>query len=188
MTKVVLAVDPSIQCSGIAIDFDGVVSLFSVGEKIPKRDDGLRLVNADVEIEYVKVHRITENSILRYITTANKIADTISKVIGTENDIDFIIEGGSFGSKGKLHSIGEFSGVLQTILYHRFGVIASVCSPSQWKKGIWGKGKGTVKKDFIWGKFQSVCPDNTINWKDTNPIQDSVDAYFILKYLKSSMI
>jgi len=93
-----------------------------------------------------------------------------------------ILEGYAFGAKGSaLFQIGENTGVLKNKLYHESIKIKTV-APTSVKKHATGSGRAS--KDDMYDAFYestgiNLCSVLDVTKKDSNPVSDIVDSYFI---------
>jgi len=80
---------------------------------------------------------------------------SLNKFLDENERVDlFCIEGGSFGSVGRLFDIGEWAGVFKLNLYHR-GIKFVIATPSQLKLFISGSGKSGGKEIVILDVFKN---------------------------------
>jgi len=140
--------------------------------------------------------------IQRHTKTAKDIIDMIIEIAG--NDAPFVIafEGSSYGSSAGTNNIIDMAAgaaILKMEMMSRLEVLEMMTiSPSTIKKHA---GKGNMKKDELWIKFLDnilndslletssllrFCKDNIGIVKNIpKPLDDLVDAYFMLKYVIS---
>ena len=98
--------------------------------------------------------------------------------------IKVYLEDYSLGSKGRVFSIAENTGILKFKLYQQGNPLILI-PPSIIKK--YATGKGNANKELMYESFYNetkVDLQNILNCSITNPLTDIVDAYFICKYGK----
>lgn len=95
------------------------------------------------------------------------------------------LEGYSYGSSSnRLFEIGENTGLLKQKMWSN-EILFEVYAPPSVKK--FGCGKGNAGKDVMWESFKKETNLNLFHifgldeGKNTNPINDIVDAYYICK-------
>lgn len=198
MEKVIVAIDPSITGSGIAIKSGRKRYLYSYSEHWKK--DDLDITNGDIRL-ILKSNRYKDRNcrsdVWRYMHTVANLFSFIDAVCAKEHCIKpyFVIENYSFGSKGGLaFSIGEFVGMIKAnVALRRWDV--NVLAPTDVKKVFSGKGNSDKTAMLeaakinapglitIYDKIKERYPKLSY---DKSPLADITDAYAICEtFLKT---
>lgn len=128
-----------------------------------------------------RIHNFWKDEIERY----NGISRWALSILQDSCVSKVYIEGYSFASTGKVFNIAENTGILKYNLYFA-GIPFEVIAPTTVKKFATGSGRAT-KEDM----YNQFCDDNeNVNLKEMltprsnkiiSPLNDIVDAYYILK-------
>lgn len=115
---------------------------------------------------------------LNSITTIFRHPDFV-----TNKQILINLEGYSFGSKGLLCNIGEYTGCFKQALFHSNLTYQEPTPPKSLKK--WATGNGNADKSMMYDKFfeeTKLDLEKIVgSTKDSSPISDMVDSYFLSK-------
>lgn len=137
--------------------------------------------------------------IQRHTQTAKDIIDMIIEITGNDSPFVIAFEGSSYGSSAGTNNIIDMAAgaaILKMEMMSRLEVLEMMTiAPSTIKKHA---GKGNMKKDELWVKFlENVLNDSALEnselfsycksnigpiKKVPKPLDDLVDAYFLLKY------
>ncbi len=117
----------------------------------------------------------------------DKISDVFIPILKANNIQHCVVEGYSFGSKGKYFNIAENTGILKHKLFKN-DISFSDVPPTTMKK--FAVGKGNAQKSLlyeVWLKKTSVNLFDLFgireNLKDPpSPVNDVVDSWFLMRY------
>jgi Holliday junction resolvasome RuvABC endonuclease subunit len=115
----------------------------------------------------------------------NQIAQWVLQILKEHDITEVYLEDYSYGSSGKVFHIAENTGTLKHILWKE-NIKINLVAPTAVKKFATGKGnadKWTMheqfKKDTGINLSNKITPDRVVA---SNPVNDIVDSYYILKY------
>lgn len=115
------------------------------------------------------------------------------KIVGFLSACDFIaLEGAAFGAKGKLHDIGEFTGIIKFFLL-LYGSKIRIYEPNVVKQ--FATGKGNAKKDGMFESFKGLdemvllkdLPSAENKEKGVSPTSDVIDSFWMARCLMKEL-
>jgi len=196
MKKWICAVDLSINGSSLTLynKHEDKYIFYCYNCKMPKKSKPFILTKDNYKIVIERKVKNKEDLFLDYIKTAEHVFHKILE-LAESIDIDFLIEGYSFGSTGKLADIGEFTGLFKNQIIKTNNTYETV-PPTTWKKNIVGKGNSNKEAiiNFCCEEFEII--KNVINemekrnyskYTSTSPINDLCDSFCILKYFQKNI-
>ena len=155
-----IAIDPSIASTSITIynTEEEKYYVYCYTTKLQKKYKEIHYRSNKIDLTIVRQNNDPEDDFYRYMDISETIIDLMQEHI---NDCEIFIERASFGSKGKLFSIGEYTALLKLGFYTR-GFKITEMSPGEWKKKVLGKGHGSAKKEEIIEYCRTVDPINKV--------------------------
>jgi len=136
--------------------------------------------------------------VMRHRTIAEGICDLIAEHTNPDEEYKIYFEGSSYGTSrfgtNSLIDLASASSILKSYLIDRFNVtVLEVYAPTTIKKHA---GKGNMKKMEMWEKYindesnresglWNFCQQFKEDKKIMKPLDDLVDAYFIMSYVRS---
>lgn len=193
---VFMGVDPSINSSGICIQFwednSKVKEYFAIvkPDKLTKKEQ--KAHDAYLFFDYVLYekhdlskyednHEHEHYKTLNMIAVLDKIIETVKDNVADKNvEIYVVQEGVSYGSTLKTKSVFDLAG-LNFMIRERFlkddRFHLTIATPSEIKK--YSSGNGNCKKEVMMDLFKILYPDFNLPKLD-----DICDAYFMASYAK----
>lgn len=193
---VFMGVDPSINSSGICIQFwednSKVKEYFAIVKpnKLTKKEQ--KAHDAYLFFDYVLYekhdlskyednHEHEHYKTLNMIAVLDKIIETVKDNVADKNvEIYVVQEGVSYGSTLKTKSVFDLAG-LNFMIRERFlkddRFHLTIATPSEIKK--YSSGNGNCKKEVMMDLFKILYPDF-----DLPKLDDICDAYFMASYAK----
>ena len=192
-----ISIDPSIQSTAVSIyDTETKKTMVAIyTKKLPaKKKTGVIIRTDDIDVFFVPHDKGVEyrNNLERYDDVCSHIYSIVEQLIEGRFEVpcemSLMMEGASFGSKGKLYDIGRFCGILESKFLAGMSIVAIDVPPSEWKKAM-GLG-GNAKKEVIYksqvnGDLASILAElvaKGMGWKKGSPVEDLCDAYLIGKH------
>jgi hypothetical protein len=201
-----VTIDFSINSPGVCILKDGKPYFISylkpktgtkkeqkLQEEMGMLDDVTLIYQEEPNIEKQELTRV-----LRHINIAEGLCDIIAEHTDTSQPYGFYFEGSSYGTSrfgtNSLIDLASASSILKSLMIDRFNVIAmEVYAPTTIKKHA---GKGNMSKQQMWeaflcletlkdSQFWNFCLQFKDQKKIMKPLDDLVDAYFLLSYQRS---
>lgn len=137
--------------------------------------------------------------VMRHRTIAEGLSDIIAEYTNPDEEYRIYFEGSSYGTSrfgtNSLIDLASASSIFKSYLIDRFNVTQlDVYAPTSIKKYV---GKGNMKKIDMWYAFLSrekalkdsqffkFCLEQKDSKKLMKPLDDLIDAYFILEYVRS---
>lgn len=155
-----IAIDPSISSTSITIYNTELKKyyIYCYTTKLQSKYKDICFRSDSVDLTIIRQENDACDDFMRYMDISYNIMDLISEHV---TDCKIYIERASYGSVGKLFSIGEFTALLKIGFYTR-GFEVNETSPGEWKKSVIGN--GAAKKEQI----VEFC-------KKTSPIKKAIE-------------
>ena len=202
-----VAVDYSINSPGICLLKDGKPHFISYlkpntgTKKEQKLQEEMGMLD-DVTLIYQPEPDVIKQEmarVMRHRTIAEGLSDIIAEYTNPDEEYRIYFEGSSYGTSrfgtNSLIDLASASSIFKSYLIDRFNVTQlDVYAPTSIKKHV---GKGNMKKIDMWYAFLSreealkdseffkFCLQQKDSKKLMKPLDDLVDAYFILEYVSS---
>jgi hypothetical protein len=201
-----IAIDYSINSPGICLIKDGLPHYISYikpntgTKKEQKLQEEMNLLN-DVTLLYQPDPNIDKQEmarVLRHRDIAQGICDIIADNTNPNLEYKIYFEGSSYGTSrfgtNSLIDLASASSILKSFLIDRFNVtVLEVFAPTTIKKHA---GKGNMKKMDMWSVYindksnqesglWNFCQQFKEDKKIMKPLDDLVDAYFIMSLVRS---
>ena len=194
--RVIIAIDPSITSSGLAIKYDNKYKLYTYSEKWHKPAIARGSGYLTMFLEPNKYEG--RNNTWRYMHSVNrmfKLIDMSVNIYGSGQKPIFAIENYSFGSKGGLaFSIGEYVGCIKAAAAMRRWDV-EVVAPTMVKKFWTGKGNSDKAgmADALVTREETDLLTCIKGVQEFYPkmkiakscIEDIIDAYALCKYIET---
>jgi len=201
-----VAIDYSINSPGICLLKDGVPHYISYikpksgTKKQQALQEEMNLLNDVTLINQPEpnVDKQEMTRVLRHRTIAEGVCDLIAEHTNTDEEYKIYFEGSSYGTSrfgtNSLIDLASASSILKSYLIDRFNVTAlEVYAPTTIKKHA---GKGNMKKMDMWVVYindesnresglWNFCQQFKEDKKVMKPLDDLVDAYFLMSYVRS---
>jgi hypothetical protein len=201
-----VAIDYSINSPGICLLKDGnphyisYIKPKSGTKKEQKLQEEMNLLNDVTLINQPEpnVDKQELTRVMRHRTIAEGICELIAEHTNTDEEYKIYFEGSSYGTSrfgtNSLIDLASASSILKSYLIDRFNVtVLEVYAPTTIKKHA---GKGNMKKMEMWEKYindesnresglWNFCQQFKEDKKIMKPLDDLVDAYFIMSYVRS---
>jgi len=201
-----VAIDYSINSPGICLLKDGKPYYISyikpktgtkkeraLQEEMNLLDDVTLIEQPEPNVDKQELTRV-----MRHRTIAEGVCDLIAEHTNTDEEYKIYFEGSSYGTSrfgtNSLIDLASASSILKSYLIDRFNVTQlEVYAPTTIKKHA---GKGNMKKMEMWEKYindesnhesglWNFCQQFKLDKKIMKPLDDLVDAYFIMSYVRS---
>ena len=183
-----LSIDYSISGPTICI-YDTELKTYKMFSYGSKYKEDFEFKKENFHIIFSRQPKKENKDFWRKIRIANKIIEFIGENC-KPNFTKTILEGYSYASTGLVFDIAEATGMMKYQLLVNGFEFDIIPSP-QWKKFLFNK--GNMKKNQLLEKAKdsefSIIVDEFkergFSKNLTNPLDDYIDAYFIVKYLES---
>lgn len=201
-----VAIDYSINSPGICLLKDGKPYYISyikpktgtkkqraLQEEMNLLDDVTLIEQPEPNVDKQELVRV-----MRHRAIAEGVCDLIAEHTNTDEEYKIYFEGSSYGTSrfgtNSLIDLASASSILKSYLIDRFNVTAlEVYAPTTIKKHA---GKGNMKKMEMWEKYindesnresglWNFCQQFRLDKKIMKPLDDLVDAHFIMSYVRS---
>lgn len=201
-----VAIDYSINSPGICLIKDGMPYYISyikpksgtkkqqaLQEEMNLLDDVTLINQPEPNVDKQELTRV-----MRHRVIAEGICDLIAEHTNTDEEYKIYFEGSSYGTSrfgtNSLIDLASASSILKSYLIDRFNVtVLEVYAPTTIKKHA---GKGNMKKMEMWEVYLkdesnresglwNFCQQFKEDKKIMKPLDDLVDAYFIMSYVRS---
>ena len=202
-----ISVDYSINSPGICLLKDGKPYFISylkpktgtkkeqkLQEEMGMLDDVTLVYQPEPDVAKQEMARVT-----RHRTIAKGLCDIIAEHTNPDEEYKVYLEGSSYGTSrfgtNSLIDLASASSIFKSYLIDRFNVTQlDVYAPTSIKKHV---GKGNMKKIDMWyvflnreealkdSQFFKFCLEQKDSKKLMKPLDDLVDAYFLLEYVRS---
>lgn len=201
-----VAIDYSINSPGICLLKDGKPYYISyikpktgtkkqraLQEEMNLLDDVTLIEQPEPNVDKQELVRV-----MRHRAIAEGVCDLIAEHTNTDEEYKIYFEGSSYGTSrfgtNSLIDLASASSILKSYLIDRFNVTElEVYAPTTIKKHA---GKGNMKKIEMWEKYindesnresglWNFCQQFKLDKKIMKPLDDLVDAHFILSYVRS---
>lgn len=201
-----VAIDYSINSPGICLLKDGKPYYISyikpktgtkkqraLQEEMNLLDDVTLIEQPEPNVDKQELVRV-----MRHRAIAEGVCDLIAEHTNTDEEYKIYFEGSSYGTSrfgtNSLIDLASASSILKSYLIDRFNVTElEVYAPTTIKKHA---GKGNMKKIEMWEKYindesnresglWNFCQQFRLDKKIMKPLDDLVDAHFIMSYVRS---
>ena len=201
-----IAIDFSINSPGICLLKDGKPHYISYlkpktgTKKEQKLQEEMNLLD-DVTLIYQEEPNIEKQElvrVMRHRSIAQGLCDIIAEHTDPTQEYKIYFEGSSYGTSrfgtNSLIDLASASSIFKSYLIDRFNVTQlEVYAPTTIKKHA---GKGNMKKMEMWEVYindesnresglWNFCQQFRLDKKIMKPLDDLVDAYFIMSYVRS---
>ena len=201
-----IAIDFSINSPGICLLKDGKPHYISYlkpktgTKKEQKLQEEMNLLD-DVTLIYQEEPNIEKQElvrVMRHRSIAQGLCDIIAEHTDPTQEYKIYFEGSSYGTSrfgtNSLIDLASASSIFKSYLIDRFNVTQlEVYAPTSIKKHA---GKGNMKKMEMWEVYindesnresglWNFCQQFRLDKKIMKPLDDLVDAYFIMSYVRS---
>jgi len=201
-----VAVDYSINSPGICLLKDGKPHFISYlkpntgTKKEQKLQEEMGMLD-DVTLIYQPEPDVIKQEmarVMRHRTIAEGLSDIIAEYTNPDEEYRIYFEGSSYGTSrfgtNSLIDLASASSILKSYLIDRFNVtVLEVYAPTTIKKHA---GKGNMSKMQMWDVYindesnresglWNFCQEFKEDKKIMKPLDDLVDAYFIMSYVRS---
>ena len=178
MSKVYAGLDWSMSSPGLAIgntNFDEI-QFFGIRKKKKQASSSKQIILLEEPLYSCNAERFY------------KLAELYVKILLAHNVEHVFIEGYAMGAVGAVFDIGECTGIMKHVMWIN-GITFEPFAPTSIKK--FATGKGNSKKSDMFSHFVTktnwrmdhAIDDPIVNLeKIPSPINDCVDAYWILQY------
>lgn len=202
----IIAIDFSINSPGICLIKDGKPHYISylkpktgtkkqqaLQEEMNLLDDVTLIYQEEPNVEKQELVRV-----MRHRSIAQGICDIIAEYTDLTQEYKIYFEGSSYGTSrfgtNSLIDLASASSILKSYLIDRFNVtVLEVYAPTSIKKHA---GKGNMSKMQMWEVYindksnhesglWNFCQQFRLDKKIMKPLDDLVDAYFIMSYVRS---